>query len=53
MTNWFQNFAYPTEIGADVMLISFGLVLVVLILSVSFQIIKGALQNPAEVIRAE
>jgi len=53
MRNWLENFAYRTEIGADVLLISFGLVLVVLILSVSYQIIKGALQNPAEVIRAE
>lgn len=53
MTNWLENFAYRTEIGADVLLISFGLVFVVLILSVSFQIVKGALQNPAEVIRAE
>jgi len=53
MTNWLENFAYRTEIGADVLLISFGLILVVLIFSVSFQIVKGALQNPAEVIRAE
>jgi len=53
MTNWLENFAYRTEIGADVLLISFGLVLIVLILSVSFQIVKGALQNPADVIRTE
>ena len=53
MTNWLQNFAYRTEIGFEMFLIPVVLVILILLLSVSRQVVKGALQNPAEVVRAE
>ncbi len=41
------------EIGADALGIPLLLALIILVLSVSYQVVKGTLRNPAETIRAE
>ncbi len=53
MTNWLENFAYRTEIGFEAFVIPVVLAILIILLSVSRQVVKGALQNPADVIRAE
>lgn len=51
INNWLQNFSYRTEIEAGAFAIPLILAFLILILSVSYQVVKGALQNPAETIR--
>jgi len=53
MINWLQQFSYRTEIGLDSLVIPLVLAFVILLLSVSYQVIKGGLRNPAETIRTE
>lgn len=53
MNSWLENFAYRTKIEAEVVGIPLLLVMVILLVSVSYQAVKGALQNPADTIRAE
>lgn len=53
MNNWLQNFSYRTEIGLGAFAIPLMLALVILVLAVSYQVVKGALQNPADTIRVE
>jgi putative ABC transport system permease protein len=53
MQRWLQEFAYRTEIGAGVFLLSGLLALVIAWLTVSYQSIKAALANPVESLRYE
>ncbi len=53
MKNWLQNFAYRTEIGIEAIVIPMVLALVILVLSVSYQVVKGAGRNPVDSIRIE
>lgn len=53
LNNWLENFAYRTEIGADVFLISGSLSLLVALLTISYQSIKAALTNPVKTLRSE
>jgi hypothetical protein len=53
MRAWLQNFSYRTEIGPDVFAVPLALALLILLLSVSLQVVKGALANPVESLRSE
>jgi putative ABC transport system permease protein len=53
MNKWLEDFAYHTEIGAGVLLVSALLALVVAWLTVSYQSMKAARLNPAENLRTE
>lgn len=53
MTKWLQNFAYQTQIGLSVFLITTLSALLITGLTVSFQSIKAALMNPVKSLRSE
>ncbi|MCK4793791.1 MAG: hypothetical protein KAV87_59230, partial [Desulfobacteraceae bacterium] len=53
MNNWLQNYAYRINIGIWTFFLSGILVLVIVLLSVSFQAIRSALANPVEALRYE
>lgn len=53
MAEWLQNFAYRIDIGPGVFLLSGGLVLLIAVLTISYQAIKSALANPVDALRYE
>jgi putative ABC transport system permease protein len=53
MTRWLRNFAYRTDIGLFPFLQAAFLALVIGLFTISYQTIKTALANPAEVLRYE
>lgn len=53
MTKWLENFAYQTQIGWPVFLVTTLLTLLITGLTVSFQSIKAALMNPVKSLRSE
>ena len=53
MTRWLRNFAYRIDIGLSPFLLSAFLALLIGLLTISYQTIKTALANPAEVLRYE
>ena len=53
MNKWLDDFAYKTEIGIGVFLISGLAVLIIALITVSFQAIHAAVSNPVNSIRYE
>lgn len=53
MRKWLENFAYRVEIGWGIFLLSGALVLLIALLTVSYQAIRAALSNPVEALRYE
>jgi putative ABC transport system permease protein len=53
MNQWLNSFAYRITIGPIVFLIACGAVIIITILTVSFQAIKAALANPVKSLRSE
>ena len=53
MTTWLQGFAYRITIDAGVFLIAGATVIVVTLLTISFQSIKAAVANPVKSLRTE
>jgi putative ABC transport system permease protein len=53
MTEWLQGFAYRIHIGADVFLVAGLSVLLITLLTISFQAIKAALANPVRSLKTE
>jgi hypothetical protein len=53
MTNWLSGFAYRTDIGARVFLVSGIAALGIALLTVSYQALKTALENPVKSLRSE
>jgi putative ABC transport system permease protein len=53
MNKWLQNFAYRVNIGIWIFIVSASLVLIVALITVSYQSIKAALANPVESLRYE
>lgn len=53
MDSWLQDFAYKTELGISVFLLSGGISFVIAILTVSYHAIKSALANPVKSLRYE
>lgn len=51
--SWLQNFSYRAQLGIDIILIPILLALLALLISVSYQVIKGALANPVDSIRVD
>jgi len=53
MKSWLHNFAYRTNLGMDIFILSGLLAFGIALLTVSFQSIKAALANPIEALRYE
>jgi putative ABC transport system permease protein len=53
MNKWLQDFAYPTKVTWWIFAIAAALMLVIALLTVSFQSIKAALMNPVKSLRSE
>jgi ABC-type antimicrobial peptide transport system permease subunit len=53
MSRWLNGFVYRISIGPDVFLIACVTVIMITILTVSFQAIKAALANPVKSLRSE
>ena len=53
MNKWLQDFAYKTNIGWTVFLISGGLAIFIAIFTISFRSISAALANPVKSLRTE
>ncbi len=53
MSNWLQNFSYRTHLGMDTLIFPILLTLTAIMISVSYQVIKGALANPVDSIRSD
>jgi ABC-type antimicrobial peptide transport system permease subunit len=53
MNQWLHSFAYRINIGPMVFLIAIASVILITVLTVSFQAIKAALVNPVKSLRSE
>jgi putative ABC transport system permease protein len=53
MSQWLQGFAYRIDIGAGVFFIAIISVVIITLLTVSFQAIKAAIANPVKSLRSE
>jgi len=53
MSKWLQNFAYRTNMGFLIFIVTGILALVIALLTVSYQSIKAAVANPVESLRYE
>jgi ABC-type antimicrobial peptide transport system permease subunit len=53
MNQWLHGFAYRIDIGPAVFLMACAAVILITILTVSFQAIKAALVNPVKSLRSE
>jgi ABC-type antimicrobial peptide transport system permease subunit len=53
MNEWLKNFAYKTNIGAGVFAIAGLSILLITIITISFQAIKAAIVNPVKSLRTE
>lgn len=53
MHQWLQGFAYHTTIGPVVFLMAGATVIIITLLTVSFQAVKAALANPVKSLRSE
>jgi len=53
MDKWLDNFAYRTDIGWSIFLVSSLLAFLIVVITVSFQSIRAARVNPAETLRFE
>jgi putative ABC transport system permease protein len=53
MNNWLQGFAYRTEVSWWVFALSTGIIIIIALITISFQSIKAALANPVDSLRSE
>jgi len=53
MNKWLQDFAYRTNIGWQVFLLTAAIALCIALLTVSFQAIRAAISNPVKSLRSE
>jgi putative ABC transport system permease protein len=53
MNKWLQDFAYRTNIGWQVFVITTAIALAIAVLTVSFQAIRAAIANPVKSLRSE
>jgi ABC-type antimicrobial peptide transport system permease subunit len=53
MKQWLQSFAYRIDIGPGVFFIAGASVVLITLLTVSFQAIKAAIANPVKSLRTE
>jgi putative ABC transport system permease protein len=52
MQSWLQGFAYRTAMGWSVFLLSGSITLLIALLTVSYQAIRAALANPADILKS-
>ncbi len=50
---WLQNYAYRIEVGAGIVLIGVGVLLLLGLITIGSQVVKAALTNPADTLRSE
>ncbi|RAW00300.1 ABC transporter permease [Pseudochryseolinea flava] len=53
LNKWLQNFIYHVDLGVSTYLISFAIVLVIVLATISYQAIKASLANPVKALRTE
>jgi putative ABC transport system permease protein len=53
LNTWLQDFAYRTNIGVDIFIITAAMTLLIAFIAISFQAIKAATANPVESLRYE
>ncbi len=53
MFRWLQSFAYRTDFGVEIFLLSAGMALGIALLTVGFQSVKAASANPVDSLRYE
>jgi putative ABC transport system permease protein len=53
MNKWLQNFAYRIDIGIKTFVLAAILALCIVLITVSYQSIKAAISNPADILRYE
>ena len=53
LSSWLENFAYRTNIGIWVFILSGAVAVIIAILTVGFQAVKAAIMNPVESLRYE
>ena len=53
MENWLQDFAYKTDLGVSVFLLSGAISLIIALVTVSYHAIRSALANPVKSLRYE
>ncbi|MFC2117408.1 ABC transporter permease [Bacteroidota bacterium] len=53
MKRWMENFAYKADIGWTPYVFSFCIVMIIALLTVSYQTIKAAIANPVDSLRCE
>ncbi len=53
MQRWLENFAYQMELGLWLFLLSIGMVLLIVLFTISYQTLKAALSNPVHALRNE
>ena len=53
MQRWLESFAYRTEIGWEIFLLSGVTALMITLITISYHVVRTALTNPADVLRSE
>ena len=53
MEKWLQDFQYSIQIGLGIFLLAGASAVLIALLTISFQAIKAALNNPADALRSE
>jgi len=53
MSRWLQGFAYRIDIGAGIFVVAGAAVMLITLLTISFQAIKAAIANPVKSLRSE
>jgi len=53
MNQWLQSFAYRISIGAGIFIIAGLSVMVITLLTISYQAVKAAVANPVKSLRTE
>ena len=53
MDKWLQGFAYKINLGADIFILAALIALVITLMTVTWQSLKSALENPIKALRYE
>jgi putative ABC transport system permease protein len=53
INQWLNGFAYRVDIGFAGFIASFGIILAIAMVTISYQVFRAALINPAESLRTE
>ncbi len=53
MNSWLNSYAYKINIGANVFVIAFAVIVLLTLITISYQAIKAALANPVKSLRTE